>query len=269
MAIQRETTFEGIPVAYWEGGSGFPLLLIHGSGPGASTAGNWRLVLPILEQHFHVIAVDLIGFGQSGRKPAPPYFDLDLWRRQAAHALGLFDNGLVGVLGHSLAGSIGLWLAAHDRRVSHLMTTGTMGTVFPLNEHLVRTWSFPATRDAIRQAARSLIFDEEVITDAYVNGRVEVLHKGDYGDYFAAMFEGDKQRYIDAAALDGRLLRDISARICMVHGRNDLPIPWQATTSRLAEFMPQADVSLFARCEHSPALEHPGKLVALARDFFR
>jgi 2-hydroxymuconate-semialdehyde hydrolase len=96
-----------------------------------------------------------------------------------------------------------------------------------------------------------------------------VLHKGDYGDYFTAMFGGDKQRYIDAAALDGRLLRDISARVCMVHGRNDLPIPYQATTSRLAEFMPQADVMLFARCGHSPALEHPEKLVALARDFFR
>jgi 2-hydroxymuconate-semialdehyde hydrolase len=269
MATRRETIFEGIPVAYWEGGSGFPLLLIHGSGPGASTAGNWRLVLPMLEQHFHVIAIDLVGFGQSGRKPAPPYFDLDLWHRQASHALGLFGAKQIGVLGHSLSGSIGLRLAALDRRVSHIMTTGTMGTVCPLNEHLVRIWSFPATREAIKQAARSLIFDERVITDAYVDGRVEVLHKGDYGDYFAAMFEGDKQRYIDATTLDGRLLRDIGAHVCMVHGRNDLPVPYQATSSRLAEFVPQADVMLLARCGHSPALEHPEKLVALARDFFR
>ncbi|WJR75745.1 alpha/beta hydrolase [Bradyrhizobium sp. NP1] len=269
MATRHEMIFEGVPVAYWEGGRGFPLLLIHGSGPGASTAGNWRLVLPMLEQHFHVIAIDLIGFGQSGRKPAPPYFDLGLWHRQANHALGLFGSEQVGVLGHSLSGSISLRLAALDRRVSHVMTTGTMGTVFPLNEHLVRTWSFPPTRDAIRLAARSLIFDESVITDPYIDGRVEVLHQGDYGDYFASMFEGDKQRYIDAAALDGRLLRDIVARVCMVHGRNDLPIPWQAASCRLAEFMPQADVMLLARCGHSPALEHPEKLVALARDFFR
>ena len=80
------------------------------------------------------------------------------------------------------------------------------------------------------------------------------------------MFEGDNQR-IDAAALDGRLLRDITARVCMVHGRNDLPIPFQVTSCRLAEFMLQADVVLLARCGHSPARKHPEKLVALARLF--
>ena len=42
---RKQTTFNGLRVAYWEGGSGEPLLLIHGSGPGASTLGNWRLVL--------------------------------------------------------------------------------------------------------------------------------------------------------------------------------------------------------------------------------
>ena len=76
---RKQTTFNGLRVAYWEGGSGEPLLLIHGSGPGASTLGNWRLVLDELARDFHVIAPDLIGFGQSDRKPEAPYFDLDLW----------------------------------------------------------------------------------------------------------------------------------------------------------------------------------------------
>jgi 2-hydroxymuconate-semialdehyde hydrolase len=27
--------------------------------------------------------MDLIGFGKSGRRPAPPYFDFELWTEQA------------------------------------------------------------------------------------------------------------------------------------------------------------------------------------------
>ena len=64
--------FEGVPVAYIRGGGkGFPILMIHGSGPGASTQGNWRLVLDPLADRYQIYAMDLIGFGESGlgRRP--------------------------------------------------------------------------------------------------------------------------------------------------------------------------------------------------------
>ena len=140
---RKQTTFNGLRVAYWEGGSGEPLLLIHGSGPGASTLGNWRLVLDELARDFHVIAPDLIGFGQSDRKPEAPYFDLDLWAVQAKAALDLFDSARINVLGHSLSGYLALRLASEDARVRAVMTTGAMGVPFPLNDDLERTWSFP------------------------------------------------------------------------------------------------------------------------------
>ncbi|HZU64472.1 MAG TPA: alpha/beta fold hydrolase, partial [Novosphingobium sp.] len=70
-------SFEGLSVGCRIGGAGLPLLLIHGSGPGASTIGNWRLVLEDLANRYHVHAMDLVGFGESDRKPAPPYFDFE------------------------------------------------------------------------------------------------------------------------------------------------------------------------------------------------
>ena len=36
----------GIDTHYHDQGSGFPLLMLHGSGPGVSAWANWRLVLP-------------------------------------------------------------------------------------------------------------------------------------------------------------------------------------------------------------------------------
>ena len=79
---EQDIEFEGNSVHFWEGGSGFPILMLHGSGPGAGTMGNWRFVLEPLAESYHVLATDLIGFGESGRKHEEPYFDIGLWRRQ-------------------------------------------------------------------------------------------------------------------------------------------------------------------------------------------
>src|SRR5947207_617936 len=50
-------------IHYWEGGSGSPLLLVHGLG--GSVAQDFNSLLPALAQKFHVIAPDLPGFGLS------------------------------------------------------------------------------------------------------------------------------------------------------------------------------------------------------------
>src|SRR5690606_34550359 len=65
-------------VHYWEGGSGFPVLMMLGVGPGTSIVGNFGPVLEPLCEHLHVFAMDLIGFGRSDRKPDAPFFDVDL-----------------------------------------------------------------------------------------------------------------------------------------------------------------------------------------------
>jgi 2-hydroxymuconate-semialdehyde hydrolase len=58
--VETQTSFEQIAVAYLHGGRGFPVLMIHGSGPGASTAGNWMKVLDPLSDFIEIYAMDLI-----------------------------------------------------------------------------------------------------------------------------------------------------------------------------------------------------------------
>ena len=118
MAVtDRDIEFEGHSVHIWKGGSGFPVLMLHGSGPGAGTMGNWRFVLEPLAEKYHVLATDLIGFGESGRKSEEPYFDIALWRRQAQFMLDRLGDGPVGIIGHSLSASLALGLAAANERV--------------------------------------------------------------------------------------------------------------------------------------------------------
>ena len=79
MTVQScHTSIEGHNVHYWEGGSGFPILMLHGVGPGTSIMGNFEPVLTPLTNRYHVFASDLIGFGQSDRKMHQPYFDVSL-----------------------------------------------------------------------------------------------------------------------------------------------------------------------------------------------
>ena len=60
----------GIRTNYLEAGSGEPVVLVHGSGPGVSAYANWRLTLPALAERFHVFAPDMVGFGFTERPSA-------------------------------------------------------------------------------------------------------------------------------------------------------------------------------------------------------
>lgn len=57
------------PVVYHESGSGQPLVFIHNIGPGASSY-EWSKVYPDFAGRFRVLALDMIGFGESARPDA-------------------------------------------------------------------------------------------------------------------------------------------------------------------------------------------------------
>jgi 2-hydroxymuconate-semialdehyde hydrolase len=260
--------FEGIDVRYRTAGGGMSVLMLHGSGPGASTVGNWRAVLDPLARHMNVYAMDLIGFGESGRKNSPPYFDVDLWLRQCRYMIGLMPGEQIGIIGHSLSGALALKLAALEPRIGKVLTTATMGAHFPLNDATARIWTFPRDRDELRRTAEILIRDRALIDEAYLSNRESILFAGDYAEYFASMFGGNKQAFIDAVVLDESELARIRCSVCMLHGREDAAFPAEFLTLRLARALPQADVQLLARCAHSIAMEQPLKLVSAATQLF-
>jgi len=270
MATYQSKTFnyEDVPVHYIEAGAGLPLLLIHGSGPGASTIGNWRVVLEPLIARYHVFAMDLIGFGQSGRRLSEPYFDIDFWLGQCREMIALMPGEEIGICGHSLSGALALKLAATESRITKILATGAMGAAFAVNDATIRCWTFPETREDLRATARILIHDERHITDAYIENRVKTLFDDpSYKNYFTKMFAGDAQGYATAAVVTAEELAANRAAIRMLHGRNDAAFPCSITL-KLAEALPQADVTLLASCSHSIALEQPEKFLLAAYELF-
>ncbi len=157
MALREfKASFEGMQLQCWQGGQGFPIIMMHGSGAGASTMGNFKRIIEPLTQKYSILAADLIGFGQSGRKSAEPYFDVDMWVRQGEKMIELIGGGPVGVIGHSLSGALALKLAARNGNVAGVLTTGTMGAAFKV-EGTTRGWTFPETRDQLEKIATGMV----------------------------------------------------------------------------------------------------------------
>lgn len=85
---------DGAPIAYEQRGKGLPLVLIHGA---AADHTRWTPILPELEKHFTVYAIDRRGRGQSG--DVEPYSI----EREYEDVVAVVHSipGPVNLLGHS------------------------------------------------------------------------------------------------------------------------------------------------------------------------
>jgi 2-succinyl-6-hydroxy-2,4-cyclohexadiene-1-carboxylate synthase len=89
-------------------GQGPPLLLLHGF-TGSSRA--WDDVRPALSGSAQVIAVDLIGHGQSASPPASSRYTLDWCARDLTQLLNELHLSQVDLLGYSMGGRVALHFA--------------------------------------------------------------------------------------------------------------------------------------------------------------
>jgi len=258
----------GHTVRYREGGTGMPVLLIHGLGPGTSIVGNFGPVLEPLCRSVHVFGMDLIGFGESDRRREPPYVDVGLWIDQALGLIALMPAGPVGIAGHSFGGALALKVAARCPRVTRVLTSSTVGAPYPINEALDAFWTIPPDRAALRRSMARMVHSADAITDAMIEDRWKLLTAPGYAQYAGAIFAAPRQALLDAAVVADAEFASIAAKVVMLHGRDDQPCPWEQTTLALARKLPHADVHLFGRCGHNLPRERAAEYVALASALF-
>src|SRR5258708_34073360 len=86
---------EGMRTHYLEGGSGFPVVLLHSGEFGASAELSWEFTLPALAEYFHVIAPDWLGFGERAK-----LFSFDDMRALGVHHIAAFLKPLGAASGH-------------------------------------------------------------------------------------------------------------------------------------------------------------------------
>jgi 2-hydroxymuconate-semialdehyde hydrolase len=248
-------------------GSGTPVVMIHGSGPGVSAWANWRGVIPPLADRFRVIAPDMVGFGFTDR-PAGFTYDRAAWIDQTIALLDDLGLDRVDLVGNSFGGAIALALAiAHPDRVRRMVLMGSVGVSFPITEGLDRVWGYEPSLAAMRGLLDIFAYDRGLVTDELAELRWRASIRPGFQESFAAMFPAPRQRWVDALASDEAAIRALPHETLVVHGREDRVIPLAASL-RLADMIDRAQLHVFGRCGHWTQIEHAARFVKLVGDFF-
>ena len=245
----------GISTNYHDVGSGAPVLLIHGSGPGVTAWANWRLVLPELGQTCRAIAPDMLGFGYSER-PAGVEYGIDAW---VAHAVGLLDAlGIeqTDLVGNSFGGAIALALAIrHPQRVRRLVLMGSVGVPFVITPELDAVWGYQPSLPAMRSLLDIFAHDRSLVTDELAELRYQASLRPGFQESFSAMFPAPRQRWVDAMASAEADIRAIKHQTLIIHGRDDRVIPLSNSLT-LNRWIDDSQLHVFGRCGHWVQIEH-------------
>ena len=263
------TTIEagGIKTNLHDLGAGSPILLIHGSGPGVTAWANWRFLMPELAKKFRVIAPDMVGFGYTDR-PAGIKYTMDNWM---AHALGVLDAlklDKVGLVGNSFGGALALHLAnkAPDR-FTRVVLMGSVGLPFELTEGLDKAWGYTPSFENMREIVNFFAFNKSLINDALIESRYKASIRPGVQEAWAAMFPAPRQRWIELMALPAEKIRALPHEFLIFHGREDQIIP-VASSEKLFELIPRAQLHLFGRCGHWTQIEHAARFNRMVGEFF-
>ncbi len=265
--IANSVVAGGINTNYHDVGSGSPVVLLHGSGPGVTAWANWRLTMPALATSFRVVAPDMVGFGYTERPPGVRYA-LDTW---VAHAIGVFDAlalDQVNLVGNSFGGSLALALAIrHPHRVRRLVLMGAAGLSFTLTPGLDAVWGYTPSIENMRGLLDIFAFNRELVSDELAKLRYEASIRPGIQEAYSAMFPAPRQRWIDMLSSSEADIAALPHETLVVHGREDEVIPPE-NSYRLAQLIPRSQLHVFGRCGHWTQIEHAARFNQLVVDFF-
>lgn len=245
-------------------GSGAPVLLLHGSGPGVSAWANWRFAIGDLSSSFRVLAPDLAGFGFS-EIPDDWEFSRDTWLQQIVDFMDAVGIEKAHVVGNSFGGSMALALAiAYPERVDRLILMGSVGVPFELTDGLDAVWGYEPSVENMQAIMRVFAYDPSLIGPELVDLRYRASLR--IQENFARMFPAPRQRWVDAMAHPEESIRGITSPTLLIHGRDDRVIPL-STSLAMLEWIDQSQLHVFGRCGHWTQIEYRHQFAELVRDF--
>jgi pimeloyl-ACP methyl ester carboxylesterase len=270
---------DGLRTYYSERGSGEPLLLIHGSGPGIDGAMSWDPIVDGLAALRRVIVVDAPGYGESEMLPIA-----DSPRNVAIHLRKLLDAleiGELAVVGHSRGGRIASELAfAIGRRMTRLIIvcSGSVapgghvtdeGDYTPSALALVRFGADGDTSlETFKAAYRTTVAEPANIPDDLLEDLYARFIETRLDEYLRRMVEFDPLAFYhedDAAAFQENL-RTLPMPVSVVWGREDATSSYRRAVE-LLDVIPDVELHVLPRCGHFPQYDRPAALSALIRGF--
>lgn len=261
---------DGIKTHYLEAGDlkQPPVILIHGGGAGADAVGNWRRVIPQLARDFHVIAPDMVGFGQSAKPIDNGYRYSQSARNRHMmafiEALGLPPVALVG---NSMGGATALGVAM-DRPdlVRKLVLMGSAGLNSEITEELKPIVYYDFTPDGMRRLIKALTGARFAITEDLVDFRYRMSVDPDtrraYEKIMACIREDGGLAYPEND------IARVKTPTLVVNGKEDRVVPMK-NAYRFLELLDNSWGYFIPHCGHWAMIEAADDFARATRAFLR
>lgn len=256
-----------VRIHYNEAGAGHPVIMLHGSGAGATGWSNFNPNMGYLADFYRVFAVDMPGWGKSDAVTIDN-------RDHAAQLLAFMDAlGIdkAALVGNSMGGMTALSFAVrYPDRISHLITMGPGAPGVRLFSPgdgwsegikvLIKGYEEP-TPDTMRELVNIMTYDSSFVTDALVKQRSES----------ALSNPAHLKNFLDGwGRWPGFITQDDLTRVqtpaLLVHGRDDRVVPFEHSLA-LVSLIPNSRLVLFNKCGHWAQLEHAAEFNRLVHDF--
>ena len=251
---------------YHDWGSGKPVLMLHGSGPGVSAWSTWGKIIPALSQKHRLLAPDLAGFGYT-RIPDGFQHGMDHWLKQIVDFLDVLNLEKVDLVGYSFGGALALGLAVkYPQKVRRMVLMGSMGVKFHLTLGLDKVWSCTPTIENMRSLLDLLVYSSELVNNDMAQARLQASLRPGVQQNYSSMFPSPRQKSINDAARFEDQIKDIRLPTLIMHGRDDRVIPLE-TSLKLHRLIEDSQLHVFGRCGHWIQFEKRDDFIRLTDQF--
>jgi 2-hydroxy-6-oxonona-2,4-dienedioate hydrolase len=254
------------------GKGGETVVMLHGSGPGASGWANFnRNLEPLVEQGYRVILMDCPGWSKSD-----PIVCTGSRSELNARALkGLLDaidvQGPVHIIGNSMGGHSAVAFAlANPSRVGKLILmgggTGGPSQFVPMPTEgikLLQGLYREPTIENLKKMMNVFVYDTSNLTEDLFQARLNnMLAQKEHLENFTKSLMANPKQFPDV----GHRLSEVKAPTLIIWGRDDRFVPMDVGL-RLLWGMPNAEFHIFNRCGHWAQWEHADKFNRMVLDF--
>ena len=258
--LRELSTDQGV-LRYHEAGSGPPLLMLHGSGPGVTGWRNFRGNLGAFAEHFRCLVLELPGFGVSDPAEGHPMATAGKSVVRFLDALGLEQ---VDIVGNSMGGIIATNLAmARADLVRRLVCIGGIGkNLFSPGPgegiNLLRDFTDEPTRDGLVRWLRSMVHDPNTVTEEMIEERWQLATDPSTLASARTMYGSAALAAREAAESDSApywaMLHKVKAPTLLAWGRDDRVCPMDMAVLPMRT-LPRGELHVFPNCGHWVMIE--------------
>lgn len=273
--IQRRIKTGNFETYFSEGGAEHDkaVIFIHGSGPGANASANWKGVLDEYTSEFHVIAPDLVGFGDTDHPEVYPENGVQWMSMRLKQILDLMDALNIekaSLVGNSLGGVIAMHLNMNaPERFEKVVLMGAGVLLKEPTPELLKltTFHLDPTKENLRNLLGWFVHDVDRMqsfVDDVVDARFEMFQRP---EILRSYRENFTKSSLTEMLIPQTALERMQNEFLIIHGYYDRFVPLASSLYAL-DYLPNAELRVFKKCGHWAMIEQREEFLHATKHFF-